>query len=144
MTTTATTMNGFPNGFRVQLIPGSRYDHETCACAALEEDVVPGAGYYTITFEDDRRYQYEWKDLVVCTEASAYIEVTSGSCLGITSAHDCENAACKLGFADFTTISDNQNGAPPYCYMDSGFLKFNDNTNTGTCSDDHKCACKAQ
>ena len=31
----ATTMNGFPIGFGLQLIPGSRYDHETCACAAL-------------------------------------------------------------------------------------------------------------
>ena len=27
--------------------------------------------------------------------------------------------------------------------MDSEVLKHNDGTNTGTCSDDHKCACKA-
>merc|ERR1719162_2025859 len=28
--------SAFPNRYRVQIIPGSRYDHETCACASLE------------------------------------------------------------------------------------------------------------
>ena len=61
--------SGFANGSRVQLIPGSRYDHETCACATLKVKVVQNDGYYLIKFDDDRSYQYEWKDLVVCTEA---------------------------------------------------------------------------
>jgi len=150
----------FDLGLRVQLRPGSRYDHETCQCADLTveqtEELIDTIGtthkYVLIgPFGDGRKYQYQYEDLETCTEASAYIAVTSGSCSGITSLALCSNAACKLGFADFTAVSDNRNGAsnyPPYCYIDPlappSYLKFNDGTNTGTCSDDHKCACKAQ
>jgi len=138
---------GIPIHTRVQLVPGSRYDHETCACANVTTTIFNDDDYYPLTFEDGLSYEYEYEDLEPCTEASAYIEVTSGSCSGIMSLNECSNAACKLGFSDMTAVPDDRNGAtdyPQYCYMEGAFLKFNNGTNTGTCSDDHKCACKAQ
>jgi len=148
-----TCQAAFLTGDRVQLIPGSRYDHETCACAELKLDIFEflpkdSAPWNLIEFEDGRNYKYQYQDLQFCVEDSAYIEVTSGSCTHVTSRHVCSNAACKLGFADFTAVDDELTGSsdhPPYCYMDTvnGVLKFNGGTNTGTCSDDHKCACEA-
>ena len=62
----------FSSGERVQLIAGSRFAHETDACATLNQDVCPGRLHFTpITFEDNTDYTYQHIDLEICLEAGS-------------------------------------------------------------------------
>ena len=75
-----------------------------------------------------------------------YTMVTSGStCERVTSKAECEEAARQLGLSDTTADDDGQDGVnydPPFCYFESGSLKFNSlATNTGPCTTSDQCIC---
>ena len=79
---------------------------------------------------------------------AAYILVESPevTCNYIKTPSECEAAARQLGLPDTSVTDDGQNGFgqdPPYCYFESGSLKFNyGGTNTGLCgSNNDKCIC---
>lgn len=74
---------------------------------------------------------------------------SSATCHRIKSVEECEAAAQQLGLSDTTVYSDvhNPTGDPPYCFVEQGRLKFNeDGTNAGACGTgadrgSDKCLC---
>jgi len=143
----------FSQGTRVQLIPGSQYAKESCACAVLANTICPDGSWNKITWESGDAFAYQHKHLEVCTEASVYYAVTkkSGSCSRITSIHECAAAACKLGITTLShykgAVDDRQVGKsydPPFCYYEGTKVKFNvGGTNTGDCKGSDKCICSS-
>ena len=77
------------------------------------------------------------------------IESSGATCKYIKTLSECEDAARELqsakGLIDLSAEDDGQTGVsydPPYCYYESGTLKFNyGGTNTGSCSTTDKCLC---
>ena len=79
-TTEAPTTEGcFLHGTRVQIITGSDYSGESCACSTLVDSICPGGGWKYITWEDQNTYKYQYEDLERCVEASVHMAVTSKS-----------------------------------------------------------------
>ena len=77
---------------------------------------------------------------------AAFKRVTTGSsCQPIYTLEACEEAARQLGFQDTSAEDDRQNGVsydPPYCYYESGRLKFNHyGSNRGSCNSNDVCLC---
>jgi len=139
------------HGERVQLILGSAFSGESCACGTLSDTICSGGEWKLITWEDGNSFKYQHQDLESCVEASAYMAVKSrsASCSHITSPLLCASAACKLGlsWAGDKAKDDGHTSArkhdPPYCYFENKKLKFNAGTNTGRCGGYDTCVCKA-
>ena len=70
------------------------------------------------------------------TSSARYKKLTSGTCARITTMAECAIAATKLGMSDRTVSDDGQSGTrtvdPPFCYVESGSLKFNKGSNSVT------------
>lgn len=88
-------------------------------------------------------------DNCICRAAIVYAQVDSGNnCNGfdvITTAGECFTAGKKVLPSAMPPIMDNANSDvdPPYCYFESGQLKFNGSgDNTGACSENDICICK--
>ena len=84
------------------------------------------------------------------TTSATYKKMTNGStstCPRVTSLAECSAAAAAMGLWDISATADGQHGVshdPPYCYAESGSLKFNlDGSSTGSCTSTDTCVCKA-
>ena len=81
----------------------------------------------------------------------AYSMHSQGRCPAgteIKSLSECNFAAAYLKLEDIVATSDGQNSVhysmssdPPFCYYEEGELKFNEGSNSGSCSESDLCLC---
>ena len=94
------------------------------------------------------------KRFISCAVAAikgAYIVLSRGKCPSgteITSRSACSAAAKYLSLGDTSAVSDGQysehysiSSDPPFCYYEGGELKFNEGSNSGSCSELDLCLC---
>jgi len=77
----------FSTGDRVQIKPDSVYAYESSDCGTPDQDICPGAGYKSLTFDDGNSFWYPHEVLECCTvappESATTTEACSGDCFSI-------------------------------------------------------------